>query len=404
MRSPAAPPALAAALAAALLMPAGACAQGVAEAKEVAWGFGGKVTPGQFAPVSVLLDNPAGEAFDGTLRLYRANFVGERRGAELVEEAYLAPTQRRWVTFYVLPLESGETWVLRAADAAGTELPLFTLPKPGHAGPQVVLLTAADDVTARVRALSRAEGHEREIHETAENERERFGMDLHDGLGQTLAGVTMLSHALKSDLQALGRPEGPLGQALPPEVAERVQVLAQHAETLYHHVERTVGEARSMAYGLNPIDAGPDGLADGLQRLADDIAATHDDLTVGVDAEPVSFDDRRQARHLYRIAQEALANAARHADASMVAVRLFETDDGVALTVSDDGIGMERSDQLRPARSDPGGRGLPSMRYRADLIGAHFDIGDAENGGTHVRVTLPRDVEPSESNGRTAEA
>ena len=121
----------------------------------MAWGFGGKVTPGQFAPVSVLVDNPASDAFDGTLTLYRANFVGERRGAELVEPVFLSPTQRRWVTFYVLPLESSETWVLRAADPAGTEFPKFTLPKPGHAAPQVALLTAPDDVTARVPKVPR---------------------------------------------------------------------------------------------------------------------------------------------------------------------------------------------------------------------------------------------------------
>ncbi|MEM0963215.1 MAG: PAS domain-containing protein [Bacteroidota bacterium] len=259
-----------------------------------------------------------------------------------------------------------------------------------------------NDVSARVRAVAQAEDQERQIHETAENERERFGMDLHDGLGQTLAGATMLSHALTKDLMAFSEVDGPLS-ALPSEVLAKVRDLAQHAENLHRHVERTVGEARDMAYGLNPIDATPTGLPDALNRLADR-NRSDDGPKIVVRVEDVSFRDRRQARHLYRIAQEALSNALRHADASEIRITLTRTGSGILLEVGDDGIGLAAAEKLRFSGSDSEGRGLHSIHYRADLIGAKADVGESVKGGTLVRLMLPDDATSPAEHQRVAES
>ena len=260
-----------------------------------------------------------------------------------------------------------------------------------------------NDVTTRIKAISKAEDHEREVQETAENERERFGMDLHDGLGQTLAGATMLSHALQKDLAAFALEDGPL-RDLPKKLREEVRTLAKHARSLHSHIERTVGEARDMAYGLNPVDASATGLADALHRLAENAQSETGPRFV-VNAEDIAFPDRRHARHLFRIAQEAISNALKHADAETIRATLHKTHQGVLLEIQDDGVGIGHPNQLRDAgiETSSSGRGLSSIRYRADLIGARVDIGPSTQGGTFVRVIVPTDPENRPRNRRQAE-
>jgi signal transduction histidine kinase len=87
------------------------------------------------------------------------------------------------------------------------------------------------------------------------------------------------------------------------------------------------------------------------------------------------------ASHLYRIAQEALTNAARHGHAATVDIFLWVTKSAFLLRITDDGVG------IGAAAHSAGGMGLKIMKYRADMIGAKFDIGANEPQGTVVRVT-----------------
>lgn len=255
-------------------------------------------------------------------------------------------------------------------------------------GEVVYFVGVQNDATARMEALSNVADAEREVLETAENERERFGMDLHDGLGQTLTGAVMLSHALSRDLRAYSQPKGVLA-SLPEAVVEELAVLASHAEHLQEQIEKTMAEARAMASGLNPVNDTAHGLCDALHDLADDVRQSHEDAPeIDVEAASITFDDRRHARHLYRIAQEALSNAVRHAEADRVTIMLGRTEDGVFLEVGDDGRGVPRKESdVRPGR----GKGLASIRYRARLIGGRVDIQRRDEGGTRVRVTVPED-------------
>lgn len=271
---------------------------------------------------------------------------------------------------------------------------LYVSPVRGDGGEVTYFIGVQNDATARVEAQRRASEHEREVHETAENERERFGMDLHDGLGQTLAGSTMLAHALSHDLRRFGGPGGVL-DTYPEALRDRVRKLAEHAATLQAHIERTVVEARGMAQGLNPIDASPQGLGDALRQLGASVgvAGGEGGPEIKVVADEVAFPDRRQARHLYRIAQEALSNAVRHAEATRIGITLHRVPQGVLLEVSDDGRGVDGREALsvdpEASGSHRRGRGLPSIRYRSDLIGARTSIGPRQGGGTVVRTLVP---------------
>ena len=246
-----------------------------------------------------------------------------------------------------------------------------------------------NDVTDRVQAETDVADREREIGETADNERERFGMDLHDGLGQELAGAAMLAQALSSRLLSTGSPESTSAR----ELAQRIRA--------------SIESAHAMARGLNPVGPYDTGLGDALHELAGSTAAASS-LVVDAQVDRVTFADRREARHLYRIAQEAVANAVEHSGGTTITIRLRAAplDDGrtrATLVVADDGVGIApeltahapQSDLLEKAALARHGMGLYSMRRRADLIGAELTIEAQEEGGTALRCTLVTSDEPN---------
>lgn len=133
--------------------------------RETYWGFGGQVVPGQFTPVTVLLDNPTPRPFEGDVYLYRENFLKQRVGA-LIREPFTLEARtsnpKRVDTFYVLPFDNREVWKLEAVPKGGSlgdEANLRqTLPRPGVVDPPVgvtVLLTDPDDFTTRAPEVPR---------------------------------------------------------------------------------------------------------------------------------------------------------------------------------------------------------------------------------------------------------
>jgi signal transduction histidine kinase len=97
----------------------------------------------------------------------------------------------------------------------------------------------------------------------------------------------------------------------------------------------------------------------------------------------VSVADPVAAQHLYRIAQEALSNAGRHANASRIMVELSGDDDALLLTVEDDGCGL-------PAGVSGPGMGLRTMAFRAHLLQGAFGVNAGPAGGTRVSCRVPR--------------
>ncbi|MGC1274172.1 MAG: hypothetical protein WBC44_10735 [Planctomycetaceae bacterium] len=114
-----------------------AAADPTIEVRDVLWGFDGTVMRDRFAPLTLVVDNPTNEAFDGELRLYRADFGGGRVGGFHVETIYLAPATQRIVQFYPYTIDDQESWIL------AWEGGQMALPKPRFSGPARVLL--ADD-------------------------------------------------------------------------------------------------------------------------------------------------------------------------------------------------------------------------------------------------------------------
>ena len=201
------------------------------------------------------------------------------------------------------------------------------------------------------------------VAEASEAERRRVGRDLHDTLGQSLTGLGYLVGGLSEKLAATS----------PQDTAVAKQII----ET----VKEAVGQVRALSRGLDPIGLEADGLANALGELACTFRATS-----GVSCEfrcdcPVSL-EAFTATHLYRIAQEALTNAARHAHAKHVVVSLTEGVESLSLRLEDDGIG------IAAGARDNEGMGLRVMRYRAGAIGATLAVSPGRNAGTVVTCTL----------------
>jgi signal transduction histidine kinase len=213
------------------------------------------------------------------------------------------------------------------------------------------------DVTERRRL-------EEEIVRISEHEQERIAQDLHDGLGQQLAGTWFLSDTLRKALAAQDSSELPM------------------ASKIARLLETAVSQIRSLAHGLSPVSPQPNGLMVALEALAPQCSELF-----AVDCrffcpEPVLIEDNRVATHLYRIAQEAISNAVRHGKAKNIELELFATKGHIVLRVTDNGIGF------RKTANQSKGMGLRTMNYRADVVGADFAIKKRPGRGTVVMCSL----------------
>lgn len=223
------------------------------------------------------------------------------------------------------------------------------------------------DAVARDRALRAAQAEhrrlEREILEISERERQSIGADLHDNLGQQLTALELMCTLAKEDAAAY------------PELADRLNLMSRM-------LREAVGQARSLARGLVPVGSEPDALPLGLAELAERTGAIGRLQCSFECPRPVTVADPFVAGHLYRIAQEAVNNAVKHARARSIAIRLEESAGRLEVTVCDDGSGL-------PAK---GGRsrgiGLRVMRHRANVIGAQLAIESRRGEGVTVRCSL----------------
>ena len=239
-------------------------------------------------------------------------------------------------------------------------------PLRGPGGAVTGFVSTQRDVTDRRRLES-------EVLSAAAQAQEDVARDLHDGVGQVLAGTAYHLHGLAESLEAEG-------SAYAAE-AKRAAELVQNAQR----------QARALAHGLSPVAVGADGLAAALARLVGEVAETYDVACRFVSAAPPSVGPSDRAADLYRIAQEAVANAVRHGRPSSVVVRLEPPHaggapgDGLALlAVEDDGAGIGDD-----ALDGGGGLGLRTMRYRARRVGGSFDVSRRDGGGTAVHVRFP---------------
>ena len=216
-----------------------------------------------------------------------------------------------------------------------------------------------------VRDITERRKLEAEILNAGEAERQRLGRDLHDSLGQSLTGIGYLAEAVRESLARRDQPE------------------AAELQKLSGLIGQTADQAHALAQGLLLADLKRGGLGSALQELAYRTQELFGVACRYAGPAAVPLADAATAGQLYRIAQEAAANAAKHSRARTIEIRLENADDGLHLTVRDDGRG------LVARKTRKGGLGLDIMRYRAGLIGAALWIDSTQNRGTTVHCLVP---------------
>ena len=219
-------------------------------------------------------------------------------------------------------------------------------------------------ISITMRNITERKRLEQEILDVSSRERQAIGRDLHDGLGQELTGVALMLRGLATRIETQC-----------PEAKDQVNEIVGL-------VNQSIDTARALARGLMPVTPDGGGLAGALRSLADrsrDLYGLSVDLRLKVSPERVL--NEVMANHLYRIAQEAVTNAARHAKATSVGIYLHVTTRKFVLRVIDNGVGIDRT-----VKSELG-MGLKIMRYRASMIGAMFEILPHHPRGTVVCVT-----------------
>jgi PAS domain S-box-containing protein len=195
-----------------------------------------------------------------------------------------------------------------------------------------------------------------------EEERQRLGRDLHDELSQRLAAISLMTHTLAKE--AKGR-----------SALDRKKIRA-----IGDMLSEAVGVARNLTRGLHPLTLTKQGLPAALAELAERVPK---DVQFSWPRSKRLKLDEAVALHVYRIAEEAVANALKHSKASKITIKLqMLSARKVALTIADNGKGFRQSSVLQ-------GMGLQNMKYRAGVIPGNLKITSSPHGGTLVKCTFP---------------
>jgi signal transduction histidine kinase len=209
------------------------------------------------------------------------------------------------------------------------------------------------------RATANRERLERSLMEVSEREQRRIGQDLHDGLCQQLTGVSLLARSL--------------GKDLPPAASASLRQIVDL-------INGCIEETRLVTRGLHPVPDEPGGLAIGLREMVE-IVRTTSNLRCELQIRgELLLNDIAVASNLYRIAQEAVRNAVRHSEATLVSITVEATGDLISLRITDNGKGLQTVRERRCL-------GLEIMKYRAFTIGGSLQILPNTPKGTIVHFT-----------------
>lgn len=298
----------------------------------------------------------------GAERLYGWSRVEVLGGAlPNVPAECAAETARLWQSV----LETGQSVAnveqVRLTRAARRLPMLVTLSPMRHAsGATVGVMEIAKDLTT----LKAIEEQQRELSRI--EEREAIAMDLHDNTLQALHGAVLL-------LSAMERTEADL------------DYLRSRTTQVREQLAAAIQQLRGRVLELRDGESSRPGLVASLERLANQVRSNVRTLVdVQIDPDVESLILPTHIDHLLAVASEAMFNAVRHGRASAVQLRLSRTEQGVALSISDDGSGFDTS---RPNRPDA--QGLANMSARARQVGGHLVVTSRPSEGTVVRLDVP---------------
>ncbi|HOS39297.1 MAG TPA: response regulator [Spirochaetota bacterium] len=212
------------------------------------------------------------------------------------------------------------------------------------------------DITEKTKLEKRVLGE-------IEKERARIGQDLHDGLGQHLAGIAFKSEIVKLKL------------------AERAPDAAGDIAEIGELVQQAIDQARGLARGLCPVDMDGGGLRAALADLCANTERLFPVACLLTWDEGIDVAGDLEATHLFYIVKEAVNNAFRHGAAKNIVITARRENDSVTVRVSDDGSGI-------PDEATGRGMGLSIMHYRAWVIGGSLSVQRNTSGGTDVAVSF----------------
>jgi PAS domain S-box-containing protein len=224
-------------------------------------------------------------------------------------------------------------------------------------------LSAAN--TALQAALAERRRLEHELLEITEKERRRIGLNLHDDLGQKLTGIALMSKGLQVQL------------------TRRNSEGAAEAATIHTLIQETLNQARELSHDLVTLDLEEKDLASAMERMVSHVKRTFN-ISCRFDCETkASAVEAGAVSQLYKITQEAVTNAIKHAQAKNVEIRLSNGGDRLLFSIRNDGAPFPSVVKAND------GLGLRIMSYRANLIGASLEIRPGESEGAVLTCSLP---------------
>ncbi|MFT8362852.1 MAG: sensor histidine kinase [Sporolactobacillus sp.] len=227
----------------------------------------------------------------------------------------------------------------------------------------------ADKLDHQVKSLQRLVNVNAEMmgkvkNEAVTEERQRLARDLHDAVSQQLFALTMLASAAERSIQ------------------KNPELAAENIADVSNIARKAQGEMRALLLHLRPVRLSGETLARGLTRLIDELKGKTP-MRFEADIQAIDCLSKGVENHLFRLCQEALSNALRHSEASVVKVSLARIDESVVLNIYDNGQGFD------PTVDKISSYGLKTMRERAEEIGGFFTLATHAEEGTSLRIRVP---------------
>lgn len=289
-----------------------------------------------------------------------------------LQDFLAAPVLQRFLTYTEQAIRSGEPQLFEFQHEVSSGVRYYETR---------LVSSDAHELLAIVRDVTERKRLEKEVLEISAAERQRIGHDLHDGLGQYVGGIAFRAKLLEQDLTEKSMPE------------------AAQAKEIVQLLNDVMCQVQAIARGLDPIEAEASGLVPALAKLSRETRSVFRVECEFVTNCSTIHLDGTQGLHLYRIAQEAINNALKHAKPRLIEIHLDQSVHDLRLVVGNDGA------QFSGVGNSATGLGLRNMHYRARIIGGTLTIGESATGQTEVCCVVPfhetKDGDHSESSKTT---